>query len=224
MEHVNLEHGRAWPSDARIAQALGKDRRTVSRGWEWLDRHGLIDRETRTKWGPDGQVVGSERRFYLAIPEGTNLTGGTLSSTDRRDSRKTPEILEGTPTGHAPIDGTKSPVSLDGTDAVPRLMTYPTYDVRDFRRVPARSIPKPFTGDTRFMDAFDREVVRLTSGSSMGADDVKQIVRHAFDAATNSDDAFMPFEWSSVVRLNDNGLARDWFVDRAVQLAGANAA
>jgi hypothetical protein len=181
---VNREFGYAFPTDQQIAELLNTSTKTVKRGMTDLDQAGLIERETRPKRDDKREVIGQERRIYLTVPEVT---------------------------GHVRGEGTKG--GGEGTHGVPiiRTISLSMKEVRSNARGLA-DVPSPFTGDVAFVDAFDRMLIAQTGGKAGG--NIERVVQQAFDAATYSDPAFMPFEWRSVCRLRADH-ARAWFIQRA---------
>lgn len=187
--YVNRERGYAWPTDLELAELLNTSIKTISRGMNELDRGGLIERQTRVKRDEKGEAIGKERRIYLTSPEVNGQPGDV--------------------NGHDESEGTKG--LGEWTDAVSIYLT-DTLGTKNVGSTRAReSVPSPYTGDVAFIDAFDRTLVAQTGGKLGG--DVEATVQRAFDAATDSDDAFMPFAWSSVRRLTSNAAA-EWFVQR----------
>lgn len=226
-DNLNREFGYAWVSDKSIATDTTKSEKSIGRGWKWLDDVGVIDRETRTRWTPTGEVDGSDRRIFLTVPERTFSGDLPIKMSARDESEKSPETFERTPTGHYRQDNEKSPEMLGRTTGVRLLYTDSNYknittEVVEDRVRGVGDVPKPFVlpsgeADIEFINAFDRELAIAASGRAIANDDVESIAEEAFDTATHIGD-FMPFDFQSVCRLQDGGRAKVWIIDRAAQV------
>ena len=218
--YVSREYGYAYPTDEKLAETLNCLVRTVRKGVLALNKAGLIERETTFKRSSTNEAGGRNRRIFLALPS----------------DRPTPEVI-----GPAEVIG---PNEVSDRPTVGRisLTTTPDTENRGNDVEVVQSVPTPareghagiYHGDDEFLDAFDRQVVALTSGRPIGAGEISGIVQRAFDQATASDiDAFMPLDWASVQRNTKQAdrsaalrwrVTEDWFHRRAGQLTLAAAA
>ncbi len=67
-DYLSLEYGYCWPSNEELAGAIKASTRTVEDGIAALDKAGLIERKTRAKRDEKNEVIGRERRIWLARP------------------------------------------------------------------------------------------------------------------------------------------------------------
>jgi hypothetical protein len=217
--YVSRELGYAFPTDEQLAEKLNCLVRTVRKGMLALARAGLIERETTFKRSSTNEAGGRNRRIFLALPS----------------DRPTPEVIgPSTVIGPAEVIG---PKRVSDRPTVGRIsLTYtPDADFAGNDVEVAHSVRMParegnagvYHGDVEFLDAFDQEIIKATSGRQIGAGEIAGIVGQAFDNATASDPMFMPFHWQSVVhgskQPNRSAALRwkateDWFHRRAGEL------
>jgi hypothetical protein len=208
--YINRTHGYCFPSDQELANKLDTSTKTVKRGIKALDQSGFIERQTMRKADGNGVAIGRLRRIYLTLPE----VKGQVSRVK----------------GHfGEVKGQKG--HSEGTYGVPITSDKVTFDKgTSNNEIPRRkvgasqsgvyarkSVPPIYGTDTHFLDRFDQEVLRLTSGIEIGAGELESYTRTAFDRTTDSTGDFMPLHW------NDHALSihpnvKDWFRHRAGEL------
>lgn len=226
-KYTNSQYqGRAWPSDETFARDLGTSLRTIRRGMTALEKAHLIERRTRYISDEHGRVKGSTRHIYLLVPgpprgQLASPSGHVLAEGTKREETYSEINDIGSTTDRT---FTERPTCLtDRTTVVPLYLTKDP-NLREIHSkgknasqiVRGRDIPAPFTGDLEFVYAFDQMVKRMADETNI--DDIEALTREAFNAATDSDSQFMPFDWASVTRLTSKEAQR-WFVARAKRIA-----
>ncbi|KQT60375.1 MULTISPECIES: hypothetical protein [unclassified Aureimonas] len=226
--YVNREFGYAFPTDDDLRGDLQASRETIKRGLKDLEMADLIERHTIVKRDQKSEASGKLRRIFLTMPE---VKGQKAVEVKGQEVKGQPEVKGQKRVGDGSYGGPNIPDRTtpdskirsgektlgDHTHARDQSeRADPSPDPSATRR-PDPSPPPSWGGDHDFLDAFDRTVRDLMRDGEIGAGAIERFTQQAFDAATGSQDDFMPVHWRDLLACRTYSTA-EWFRHRAAAI------